>query len=122
MNPRQDTGHGWMFVGLALSVMVVVLGLTSVTRIIGAAAIPIWIVTAAAGVLILRGPLGKALAARLGGGTDPVDATIDVPEEVYAELDELRARMIEMEERQDFAERLLAARSAAAGDSSAPEG
>jgi hypothetical protein len=36
---------------------------------------------------------------------------LDVPSEVYAELDELRARVLELEERQDFAERLLADRS-----------
>ena len=64
-------------------------------------AIPCTIVIALASTVILRGPVGKALAQRLEGGEAP-------PEEVLAELDDLRHRLSELEERVDFSERILA--------------
>lgn len=115
MNPQHDGGTGWMWLGMAISVVAVMGGLLAVTGIIGPAAIPIWGVTMVAAILVMRGPLGKAIAARLHG-EPPTGGVIDVPDEVYAELDELRARLLEMEERQDFAERLLARRSEVADD------
>ena len=51
---------------------------------------------------ILRGPVGQALAERLRGTAPPTDA------DVLAETDGLKARVAELEERLDFAERLLA--------------
>lgn len=56
-----------------------------------------------AAVAIAYSPIGGALAARIrgrgpGGGTDPA---------ILTELDELRARLAEVEERADFAERAL---------------
>ena len=54
-------------------------------------------------VKIFRGPLGAAIAERVRGGApaagDPALA---------AEVDQLRGRLAEVEERLDFAERLLA--------------
>jgi hypothetical protein len=54
-------------------------------------------------VKIFRGPLGAAIAERVRGGTpaagDPALA---------AEVEQLRGRLAEVEERLDFAERLLA--------------
>ncbi len=64
-------------------------------------AVPVGIVGAIAAAIVLRGPLGKAIARRLEGETGGVG------EEVYAELDDLRNRVMELEERQDFTERLL---------------
>ena len=67
-------------------------------------AIPVGIVGLVAGAVIFRGPLGQALARRLEGRAGPEseqDATLH-------SLDELRGRMAELEERVDFAERLLA--------------
>jgi Tfp pilus assembly protein PilO len=53
---------------------------------------------------ILRGPVGEAVADRVRHGRRTrADATL------MAEVDELKARLAEMEERLDFAERLLAA-------------
>ena len=54
---------------------------------------------------IFRGPVGAALADRLRGGT-PVrhDA------QLMAEVDAMKTRLAEVEERLDFAERLLARR------------
>jgi hypothetical protein len=60
-------------------------------------------------VAILRGPIGKALADRLAGRVPPQLAAGD-GEEVRAEVDELRYRVAELEERLDFAERVLAQR------------
>lgn len=47
---------------------------------------------------VLRGPLGQALAHRLGGARDAGG---------QAEVAELRSRVGELEERLDFAERVL---------------
>ncbi|MGH7676030.1 MAG: hypothetical protein ACREMV_12230 [Gemmatimonadales bacterium] len=68
--------------------------------------IPISLFVSVATVLVLRGPIGRALADRLSGRAGagiagPSDATM-------AELDELRNRVAELEERLDFAERRLA--------------
>lgn len=94
--------------GLVAGAGVLILcGLIAVTAMIGPAAIPIWGAVAVFGWLTSRGPVGHAIADRLRGG--PAHAgTGEVPEEIYAELDDLRTRMLEMEERQEFSERLLA--------------
>lgn len=55
-------------------------------------------------VLVLRGPLGKALAERLAGrGRDDEQVR-----ELRAELDDVRAELTSVHERLDFAERMLA--------------
>jgi len=60
------------------------------------------IVTAAwTGTRVLGGPLGQALARRIGGPASPGGA------DHGPELAELRARVSELEERQDFTERVL---------------
>lgn len=66
----------------------------------------------AGAVFIFRGPLGKALARRIESkaGTDPVLAErIEELEHRLADLEQERARIGELEERLDFAERMLAA-------------
>ncbi len=69
-------------------------------------AIPVGIIGALASAAILAGPIGKALAQRMGLRNPP--APNEVPDQVLGELDELRIRMQELEERVDFSERLLA--------------
>jgi hypothetical protein len=49
-------------------------------------------------VRLFRSPLGEALARRLGSSVDGAPPQ---------ELDDLRGRVAELEERQDFAERML---------------
>ncbi len=63
-------------------------------------------VLAWAGSFILAGPIGKAIAERIAGrGTDPaLAAELDA---CLAEVEALRHRMLELEERVDFAERIL---------------
>jgi hypothetical protein len=73
--------------------------------------IAMFLAIGAAAVGLFFGPIGAALAHRLGGRsrTDDAHAAIDgLGERVTAELDDLRNRLAEVEERLDFAERLLA--------------
>ena len=63
--------------------------------------------------------MSSALARRLGGRSDPGEAHGEleqVSERMTAEVDDLRSRLAEVEERLDFAERLLA-RGGEANDS-----
>jgi len=57
-------------------------------------------------------PLGRAVADRLRHGKVPVAAP-EVDPALYEELDHMRAEISEMQERLDFAERLLAKPGAA---------
>jgi len=61
--------------------------------------------------LVLKGPLGRALAKRIEGSRAADHDTVQRLEEVEARLQTLeltQERMLELEERLDFAERLLA--------------
>lgn len=70
-----------------------------------APAIVISIMALTAGAtIVLRGPLGKALADRLAGRTSRDDGEV---ERLRADMDDLRGQLAEMQERLDFAERLL---------------
>lgn len=64
-----------------------------------------------AATIVLRGPLGKALADRIAGRVGrPPDAALTADlDRTQIELEDVKHRLAEMEERQDFAERLLAA-------------
>ena len=57
-----------------------------------------------ASVFVLRGPLGRALADRIAGRTGRDEEDLRA---LHAEMDDMRARLAETEERLDFAERLL---------------
>lgn len=105
--PRQRGGSfGW----IALAAMAVFGGLMKATMVLGPVSVPIWFAVVAGGAIVLRGPLGKALATRISGELPEATGPVELPEELYAELDELRTRVAELEERQDFSERLLARR------------
>ena len=58
-------------------------------------------------VAIAFSPIGKAFADRLRHGKSPLPAP-ELDPAVYEELDRLRADVSELQERVDFAERLLA--------------
>lgn len=68
-------------------------------------AIPALITGGVVGAVVLKGPLGKALAHRI---TSASVGPAEVPPELLDEMDEMRHRMVELEERVDFTERLLA--------------
>jgi hypothetical protein len=92
---------------LAVSVIgvAVVGGYIALSIVIGAEfAVPSLIAMSVTVAIVGKGPLGQALARRIESRPDPT--TLD--DGARAELDELRHRMLELEERVDFAERLLA--------------
>ncbi len=72
--------------------------------------VPIALFVTVATVLILRGPIGRALADRLAGRAGAGMAAAS--DASMGELDELRHRVTELEERLDFAERRLTAERA----------
>jgi hypothetical protein len=77
----------------------------------GAGELAMFLAIGAAAVGLLLGPIGSAVARRLGGRPDPGDTSTqieEIREQVTAEVDDLRNRLVEVEERLDFAERLLA--------------
>jgi hypothetical protein len=111
MRDRDKRGPlAWLFFAGVVCLIAVFGFLGDATQHLGAASIPIWFATVGAIAWTLRGPLGQAMAKRIAGDSDP-EAVAEVPEAVYAELDDLRVRVGELEERLDFSERLLAQRS-----------
>lgn len=68
--------------------------------------VPITLFLTIGAVAIFRGPLGKALGERIAGKGHTVDHAES--EALRAEMDEVRYRLAEVEERLDFAERMLA--------------
>lgn len=69
--------------------------------------VPMTLFISGAAVLIFRGPLGKALGERIAGHRLDAPASEDT-EALHHEIDELRYRLADVEERLDFADRLLA--------------
>lgn len=67
----------------------------------------VFIFGGAAVVGLAFSPIGRALADRLRHGKALAEAP-EIDPAVYAELDQLRTEMSELQERVDFAERLLA--------------
>ena len=77
----------------------------------GAGELAMFLAMGAAAVGLLFGPIGSALARRLSGRPEADDAHAEIEEmgaRMTAEVDDLRNRLAEVEERLDFAERLLA--------------
>jgi hypothetical protein len=68
------------------------------------------IILAVAAVLILRGPLGRALARRIEGTAGHDEPAVQALTDRVADLELREARIGELEERLDFAERMLAQR------------
>ncbi len=68
----------------------------------------------AAAVFITRGPFGRALAERISGRGRPAAEDQDV-RELKTEVEELRTQLGDVQERLDFAERVLARRNERAG-------
>jgi hypothetical protein len=100
MRPRDDQ----VLTALAFVSAFGAAGFTIVAVQLGPAfAIPVGIVASAAAAIVLRGPLGQALARRLEGRTgESTDSAA-----VLRALDEVRGEMAELAERVDFTERVL---------------
>lgn len=92
------------FVGIGLAGMGLFGALAAASATLGPIAVPIWAMAVGIVAVTVRSPVAKAFAKRLGSHEPE---PIGVPDEVYAELDDLRTRVLELEERQDFSERLL---------------
>src|SRR5690606_9746089 len=101
---------GSAFVGLGLAGMALFGALAAASATLGPAAIPIWALAVVLVVVMVRSPIGKAFAQRLGGtdADSSVLAEIDDLRERMAELESQQGRMLELEERVDFTERILA--------------
>jgi hypothetical protein len=69
--------------------------------------VPMTLFVSMAAIFIFRGPLGKAIGERIAGRRVEGDAFAET-EALHAEVEELRHRVGEVEERLDFTERLLA--------------
>jgi hypothetical protein len=69
--------------------------------------VPISLFISIAAVAIFRGPLGKALGERIAGRGESAVGSSDV-DSLRHEVEDLRYRLTEMEERLDFTERVLA--------------
>ena len=67
--------------------------------------VPITMFLTIGAVIILRGPLGKALGERISGKPLTVDGA--ETRALQAEMEEMRYRLTDLEERLDFAERML---------------
>jgi hypothetical protein len=77
----------------------------------GAGELAMFLAIGAAAVAALFGPIGSAVARRIGGAPEPDVATVEIEEMrtlVTAEVSDLRNQLADVEERLDFAERLLA--------------
>ncbi len=105
MAPREGSGAVISAIG-SIGIAAVIGYVVLAARLGVAFAIPVGIVGAVALMVALRGPLGQALGNRIQG-IDPAPALLP-PAELLNELDELRGRVAELEERVDFSERLLA--------------
>ena len=76
--------------------------------------VPLAFFLSVAAIFILRGPLGRALADRVGRRGSGVEgpaatrAELDDLQQRVADLEDTRARLHELEERVDFTERMLA--------------
>jgi hypothetical protein len=68
--------------------------------------VPITLFLTIGAVAIFRGPFGKALGERIAGKEHVVDHAES--EALRAEMEEVRYRLTDLEERLDFAERILA--------------
>lgn len=68
--------------------------------------IPIFFFLTVGGVVVLRGPLGRALADRIAGRT--AHAADGRAAELERQVEDLQYRLTELEERVDFTERVVA--------------
>lgn len=105
--------HAGLYILLTFASIFGFTALAFATARLGPAAIPIWGMALGAAALIFRGPVGRALGEMLAGRRGD-EIPPELPAEILAELDDLRTRVAELEERADFSERLLSQQGARA--------
>jgi hypothetical protein len=96
---KPDQSRNRTFITIAVIAAITTLGVAIGEDFI----IPLLVVGGALAAYVAKTELGRALAHRIRHGPE----LLETPE-VYGELDDLRTRVLELEERLDFAERLLA--------------
>ncbi len=109
--------HKWDMAHITIPATFIGLGLlaayVALSAIVGRGfAIPVGILGVVGGVVVMLGPVGKAIAGRISGRS-VAGLTPEELDEIHARLQELeqsQARLAELEERVDFTERLLAQR------------
>lgn len=117
-------GNGSKFWGTVLTLgltggaMVFLFGTMEESRGMPSPAMPVFAALAAAAIFgtLIRGPIGKAIGKMLEGNTAPDDQLVMRVEQLEDRLSELgmdQLRVAELEERLDFAERLLSQRETA---------
>ena len=104
MSEKKSEWIGTAFIGIGLAGLGLFGGLAAASGTMGPAAIPVWAMVIGGGAFLSRSPVARAFAKRIQDDGAEQDVVSD---EVDGELDELRARVLELEERQDFAERML---------------
>ena len=72
--------------------------------------IPVALFFSVASVIILRGPIGKAIADRIAGRASHLRDGGEETGALISELEEVRYRLSEVEERLDFTERVMSSR------------
>lgn len=99
---------GAAFVGMGIGAIGLFGALAAASATLpGGLVVATWAIAAGMVYALSRAPFARAFAERLAGRAgEPGELT--VPPELLTELDEMRGRMTELEERVDFAERMLA--------------
>jgi hypothetical protein len=91
-------------IGRTLIIVAIIAAVTTLGVVIGEDfIIPTMVVGAALAAYLSKTDVGRALAQRIRHGPEALESP-----ELFGELDDLRNRVLELEERLDFAERLLA--------------
>ena len=72
--------------------------------------IPVALFFSVASVIILRGPIGKAIADRISGRASQLKGDVDDTGPLLGEIEDVRYRVSEVEERLDFTERVMSRR------------
>lgn len=100
MSGRID--NRYLFVGTVLGLAAIAAFVTMAMTMGEEFAVPGLIALGIVGAVIFKGPVGRGLARRIENG-----ASAEPSPELMAEMDELRGRVMELEERLDFTERML---------------
>lgn len=103
MSTREELATYKLIFGIMFGVVPLAGALIVATVKLGPASIPIWMSLAGVTWMISKGSIGDAISARLRGDAGAAELSHDT----LAELEDLRTQVAELQERQDFTERLL---------------
>jgi len=104
MTTKEELGTYKLVFGILFGVVPLSIALIVASVKVGPPSVLIWLGLAGAAYAISKGAIGDAIAARLRGDV----GAAELSSEALAELDDLRAQVAELQERQDFTERLRA--------------